>query len=73
VRTLALENRDHGITANVLLPGTMDTPANRAANPGADPSKWVDPGQIAELLVHLASDRASNVSGAVIPVLGGEL
>jgi NAD(P)-dependent dehydrogenase (short-subunit alcohol dehydrogenase family) len=73
VKTVALENKDRGITANVVLPGTMDTPANRAAMPGADFSKWVRPSQIASLLVHLASDQASQISGAVIPVYGREL
>jgi NAD(P)-dependent dehydrogenase (short-subunit alcohol dehydrogenase family) len=73
IRTIALENRDRGIAANVILPGTMDTPANRSAIPGADYTRWVQPRQIARLLVHLASDEASDVSGAVIPVYGGEL
>ena len=73
VRTIALENKDRGISANVILPGTMDTPANRAAMPGSDPAKWVEPAQVASLLVHLASDQASQISGAVIPILGGDL
>jgi NAD(P)-dependent dehydrogenase (short-subunit alcohol dehydrogenase family) len=73
VRTIALENQDRGISANVVLPGTMDTPANRAAMPGSDTSKWVQPSQVASLLVHLASDEASEISGAVIPILGGDL
>ena len=73
VRTIAIENKDRGISANVILPGTMDTPANRAAMPNADPSQWVQPAQVAGLLVHLASDRASQISGAVIPILGGDL
>jgi len=73
VRTIALENKDRGISANVILPGTMDTPANRAAMPGVDPAKWVQPAQVASLLVHLASDQASEISGAVIPILGGDL
>ena len=51
----------------------MDTPANRAAMPGADPSKWVQPAQVASLLVHLVSDQASQITGAVIPIAGGEL
>jgi len=72
VRTVARENSDRGITANVLLPGTMDTPANRASNPTGDFSKWVDPCQVASLLVHLASDRASHINGAVIPIYGGD-
>ena len=62
-----------GISANVVLPGTMDTPANRAASPAADPSRWVQPSQVAALLVHLASREASQVSGAAIPIYGGDL
>jgi NAD(P)-dependent dehydrogenase (short-subunit alcohol dehydrogenase family) len=72
VRTVARENIDKKITANILLPGTMDTRANRASNPGADSSKWVQPIQVAQLLVHLMSDASSQISGAVIPVLGAE-
>jgi NAD(P)-dependent dehydrogenase (short-subunit alcohol dehydrogenase family) len=72
IRTIARENVDRNVSANVVLPGTMDTPANRAAMPTADYSKWVHPGQVAKLLVHLASDQASQISGAVIPIYGGE-
>ena len=72
IRTVARENSDRGIAANILLPGTMDTPANRAAMAGADFTKWVQPDQVAKLLVHLMSDQASQVNGAVIPVYGGE-
>jgi NAD(P)-dependent dehydrogenase (short-subunit alcohol dehydrogenase family) len=71
VRTIALESKDHGITANVVLPGTMDTAANRGAMPDADFSTWVRPEQVAAMLVYLAG--ASQVSGAVIPIYGGEL
>jgi NAD(P)-dependent dehydrogenase (short-subunit alcohol dehydrogenase family) len=39
IRTVALENKDAGLTANVILPGTMDTPANRKAIPNADVSR----------------------------------
>jgi NAD(P)-dependent dehydrogenase (short-subunit alcohol dehydrogenase family) len=72
VRTVARENADRGISVNVVLPGTMDTPANRSFQPGGDYSKWVSPAQVASLLVHLASDAASQISGAVIPVYGSE-
>jgi NAD(P)-dependent dehydrogenase (short-subunit alcohol dehydrogenase family) len=72
IRTVARENSDRRIAANVVLPGTMDTPANRAAEPGADFSKWVHPCQVAKLLVYLASDSASSTNGAVIPAYGGE-
>jgi len=72
IRTIARENADQHVSANVVLPGTMDTPANRAADPNADYSKWVNPCQVAKLLVHLVSDQASQVSGAVIPIYGSE-
>ena len=70
IHTIALENRDLGISANTVLPGTMDTPGNRAGDPKADTSHWVQPSQVAALLVHLASDAASQITGAAIPVYG---
>ena len=73
IRTIALEGKADGITANVVLPGTMDTPANRAANPSVDPSRWVQPSHVAALLLHLTSPAAAGISGAVIPVYGGDL
>lgn len=72
IRTVAAENKDSGITANIVLPGTMDTPANRAAMPSADFSKWVDPASVASLLVWLASPAGAEVNGAVIPIYGRE-
>jgi NAD(P)-dependent dehydrogenase (short-subunit alcohol dehydrogenase family) len=70
IRTVALENKDVGITANVILPGTMDTPANRKDMPGADTSRWVQPESIASLIVWLAGDAGKEVTGATIPVYG---
>ena len=70
VRTVAAENADRGIGANVILPGTMDTPANRASMPTANFSQWVPPVQVAAMLVHLAGDGASAITGAVIPIYG---
>jgi NAD(P)-dependent dehydrogenase (short-subunit alcohol dehydrogenase family) len=70
VRTVAIENKDLGITANVILPGTIDTPANRAAMPGADVSTWVEPESMASLILWLASDGGKDVTGAAIPVYG---
>ncbi|MBL8176500.1 MAG: SDR family NAD(P)-dependent oxidoreductase [Bryobacterales bacterium] len=71
VRTIAEETKTAGISANVVLPGTMDTAANRAAMPGADFARWVQPGQVAALIVHLLSDEAAQVTGAAIPIYGG--
>jgi NAD(P)-dependent dehydrogenase (short-subunit alcohol dehydrogenase family) len=73
IRTVAAENKDAGITANVILPGTMDTPANRRDMPGADLSTWVQPASVASLIVWLAGDAGKDVTGAVIPVYGGGL
>jgi NAD(P)-dependent dehydrogenase (short-subunit alcohol dehydrogenase family) len=70
IKTVALENKDSGITANVILPGTIDTPANRKDMPGADVSQWVQPASIASLIVWLAGDAAKDITGAVIPVYG---
>jgi NAD(P)-dependent dehydrogenase (short-subunit alcohol dehydrogenase family) len=73
IRTLAIENKDVGITANVILPGTMDTPANRKAMPDADVSKWVQPANVARLIVWLAGDAGKDVNGAAIPVYGSDV
>ena len=70
IRTVALENKDAGLIANVILPGTMDTPANRKAIPNADVSKWVQPSSVAELVVWLAREPGKDISGSVIPVYG---
>ena len=73
IRTVALENKDAGLTANVILPGTIDTPANRKAIPHADVSKWVQPANIASLITWLAGDAGKDVNGAVIPVYGNDV
>ena len=58
------------ITVNAVLPSTIDTQANRASMPNADFSKWVTPQELAEVILFLASDAASAVTGALIPVSG---
>jgi NAD(P)-dependent dehydrogenase (short-subunit alcohol dehydrogenase family) len=73
IRTIAMENKDRCISANTVLPGTMDTPANRAGDPQADGSQWVQPAQVAELLVHLASDAGAQITGAAIPIYGKQV
>jgi NAD(P)-dependent dehydrogenase (short-subunit alcohol dehydrogenase family) len=66
VKTVALENKDAGITANTVLPGGMNTPGN----PG---KKLIETAHVASLLVWLASDAAAAVTGAAIPVYGPQL
>src|SRR5438876_11705126 len=68
VRTVALENKDSGMTANVVLPGTMDTPTNRKSMPRADFSKWVQPADVADLVLWLADERAVHINGMAIPI-----
>jgi NAD(P)-dependent dehydrogenase (short-subunit alcohol dehydrogenase family) len=58
------------ITVNAVLPSTIDTAANRASMPNADFAKWVTPQELAEVILFLASDAASAVTGALIPVSG---
>ncbi|HXH47455.1 MAG TPA: SDR family oxidoreductase [Bradyrhizobium sp.] len=58
------------ITVNAVLPSVIDTKANRAGMPNADFSRWVTPHELAEVILFLASDAASGVTGALIPVGG---
>ncbi|HYJ79032.1 MAG TPA: SDR family oxidoreductase [Longimicrobiaceae bacterium] len=68
--TIAEEYRDRGVRANAVLPGTIDTPANRRAMPGADYSTWTAPEEIARVILFLASPDSSAVNGAAVPVYG---
>jgi len=68
--SLSEEVKDRGITVNAILPGTIDTPRNRADMPDADFGRWVAPDDIAEVILFLASDAARAVTGAAIPVFG---
>src|SRR5580692_6077798 len=70
IRTVAVENKDAGITANIILPGTMDTAVNRKEMLGADTTQWVQPASVASLILWLAGDAGKDVTGAAIPVYG---
>lgn len=69
-QTLAEEVKHSGVTVNCVLPSVLDTEANRKAFPKADYEKWVKPADLARVLAFLASDAASQVTGAAIPVYG---
>lgn len=64
------EYRDEGIRSNVVLPGTVDTAANRRAMPEADHESWTAPEEIARTILFLASSDAAAVTCAAIPVYG---
>jgi len=68
--TMAAELRDKNINVNCVLPTVIDTPENRAGMPKADPSRWVAPADLANVIVFLASDEARAIHGAALPVTG---
>jgi len=70
VRDLAEETRRHGVNVNAVSPSTIDTPANRSANPQADYRMWVQPESLAGVIGFLASDAARDIHGAIVPVYG---
>ncbi len=70
VRSAARELQGSGATVNALLPSVIDSPANRQAMPGRDPSQWVSPDRLAALALALAEPWAGDLQGALIPVRG---
>jgi NAD(P)-dependent dehydrogenase (short-subunit alcohol dehydrogenase family) len=70
IQALDVEYKNDGVRCNAVMPSVIDTPANRAATPDADFSKWVPPEQIARVIRFLVSDESAPISGAGIPVYG---
>ena len=68
--SIAEEVKDLGINVNCIMPSIIDTPANRKSMPDADHSRWVQPGDIAKVILFLTSDDAAIINGAAIPVYG---
>ncbi|MDQ4025984.1 MAG: SDR family oxidoreductase [Actinomycetota bacterium] len=68
--TIAEENRGLDVTANVVAPSTLDTPANRTAMPDSDFDAWVPPEDVAASIAFLASQEAGQLRGAWLPVYG---
>jgi NAD(P)-dependent dehydrogenase (short-subunit alcohol dehydrogenase family) len=68
--SLAAENRHSGINVNCILPGTVDTPQNRADMPDANFAHWAPPAALADVVFFLASEGARCINGAAIPVYG---
>ncbi|MGC4810045.1 SDR family NAD(P)-dependent oxidoreductase [Micromonospora sp. DT228] len=67
---IAVEYRSRDVRCNTVLPSVIDTPANRAAQPDADHSRWVAPAEIASVIRFLASAESAPTSGATVPVYG---
>jgi NAD(P)-dependent dehydrogenase (short-subunit alcohol dehydrogenase family) len=70
VQACAAEVLQDGVRINAVLPSTIDTPANRAAMPQHDPSRWVSIESLSGVIGFLLSDAARDISGAAIPVYG---
>jgi len=67
--TIAEENRGE-VRANAVMPSVIDTPQNREMLPDADHDSWVDPADIARVVLALCSDATPPTSGGAIPVYG---
>ena len=59
-----------GFTRNGILPSIINTERNRLDMPEADFSTWVQPEEIANVAMFLASDAARAIHGALLPVEG---
>lgn len=70
LESMAAELRGHNITVNGIVPSTIDTPQNRQEMPKVDYSKWVQPEEIADAMLYLASEKAKSVSGISLDIFG---
>jgi NAD(P)-dependent dehydrogenase (short-subunit alcohol dehydrogenase family) len=70
VDALASECTPAGVRVNAVVPGIIDTPANRASQPDADHSRWTSPAEVAQAIAYLCSEEASAIAGAHVPVYG---
>ena len=68
IESLSRELAPFGARANAVLPGTMDTPANRAAMPDVDPRNWLRTEDLAAVILSLISPATAAINGAAIPV-----
>jgi len=71
IKSIAAETKGTNITANVILPSIIDTPANRKTMGDQNAAKWVKPQSLAQVICFLASEKARDMRGAAVPVYGG--
>jgi NAD(P)-dependent dehydrogenase (short-subunit alcohol dehydrogenase family) len=68
VQALSQETRGRGVTANAVLPSTMDTPGNRAAMPAVDPKTWMPVDAVADAIAYLGAEASGHVTGTLLAV-----
>ena len=68
--SLAEELKSKAIRVNAVLPSIIDTPANRKDMPDADFDSWVTTQELANVIAFLLSDKASGITGVLVPVTG---
>lgn len=68
--TIAEENNDMDVTANVVAPSALDTPANRAELAHADQASLASIEDVAAMVGFLASAEAGQLRGAWLPAFG---
>ena len=69
-QSLAEELKATSVTVNAVLPSIIDTPQNRKDMPDADPAAWVEPKDLAAVILFLASPASRAMTGALVPVTG---
>jgi NAD(P)-dependent dehydrogenase (short-subunit alcohol dehydrogenase family) len=70
LESMSAELSSAGITVNGIAPSNIDTPQNRAATPNADFSKWIQPAEIADVMLFLAADSSKSISGVTVDIAG---
>lgn len=68
VESASKEVRKSNININCILPSIIDTEANRTAIPTADFSKWINPEDLANVIMFLCSDDSKIINGSAIPI-----
>jgi NAD(P)-dependent dehydrogenase (short-subunit alcohol dehydrogenase family) len=70
IQATAAELAGTTLTANAVLPSTIDTAANRSWGSAEQAAKWVTPQSVAAVIIWLASEAAGDINGALVPVYG---
>lgn len=60
----------NNVTASVIVPSTIDTPANREAMPKSDFTTWVKPEEIADAMARLCSAETNAWRETVVKIYG---